>query len=284
MYKKGQLALAGLLSVIALIVGLIFALPVIIPDSTQTALENYELAKVDKQIKTERLANLRDYPSLSVIGKDTIVDSDRCNITTTLKNVGASKCLNPTVKHIIARDAEPGVTEGTQIGPPIFGGVSKTQLKPGVTRNFNITFGSANIPLCELLDNDSIYGQPNHQLKLEITTQCFTTTWHQFQETETVIVTPDRPPRANAGPDQAQNLSANQQIQFDGSGSFDPDGSIVSFSWDFADPTNTTKGTGATPTHGYPVAAALINVTLTVTDNIGLIDRDSMTVTAIVTT
>ncbi len=192
--KKAQLSLAGLLSVIALVIGLIFALPVIIPDSTQTALENYELAKVDKQIKTERLANLRDYPTLSVLGNSTIVSSVNtsvCNISTTLKNVGASKCLNPTVKHIIARDAEPGVTEGTQIGPPIFGGVFKTKLKPGDVKSFAIGFAETNIPLCELLE-DSTYGQENHQLKLEITTQCYTTTGHQFQETETIVVTPNK--------------------------------------------------------------------------------------------
>jgi hypothetical protein len=195
MYKKAQLGLAGALAAIALLVGLIFALPVIIPDSTKTAIENYELAKVDKQIKTEKLANFRGYPALSVIGKYTNVttlNNGSCNILTTLKNVGGSKCIDPTVKHIIAKDAEPGVTEGTQIGSPIYGGVYRTQLYPGDTQAFNIDFATSNEPLCDLLDPTSTYGQENHQLELEITTQCYTTTGHQFQETETVIVTPNK--------------------------------------------------------------------------------------------
>ena len=53
---------------------------------------------------------------------------------------------------------------------------------------------------------------------------------------------------------------------FDGSGSSDPDGSIVSYSWDFGD--GSAAGTGIAPSHAY-TATGTYTATLTVTDNSG---------------
>ena len=52
-------------------------------------------------------------------------------------------------------------------------------------------------------------------------------------------------------------------INFDGTGSSDPDGTIVSYDWDFGDG---NTGTGENPTHTY-AAAATYDVSLTVTDD-----------------
>jgi PKD repeat protein len=54
-------------------------------------------------------------------------------------------------------------------------------------------------------------------------------------------------------------------VFFDGTGSFDPDGSITSWSWTFGDGAG---GSGATATHTYAVAGTY-TATLTVTDNRG---------------
>ncbi len=62
--------------------------------------------------------------------------------------------------------------------------------------------------------------------------------------------------------------------QFDASGSVDPDGSIVSRSWNFGDG---TSGNGKTPTHTYS-SAGTYAVTLTVTDNNGASDTSTETV------
>lgn len=64
-------------------------------------------------------------------------------------------------------------------------------------------------------------------------------------------------------------------VQFDGSGSSDPDGSIVVYDWDFGDGTIVLDA-GPAPTHTY-AAADLYGVTLTVTDDLGAIDSDSTT-------
>jgi hypothetical protein len=56
-------------------------------------------------------------------------------------------------------------------------------------------------------------------------------------------------------------------VMFDGTGSDDPDGTIVSYEWDFGD--GSPVGTGESPTHAY-TAADTYTVTLTVTDDGGL--------------
>ncbi|MET3811360.1 PKD domain-containing protein [Arthrobacter sp. UYEF3] len=53
---------------------------------------------------------------------------------------------------------------------------------------------------------------------------------------------------------------------FEGSGSSDPDGTVVSYAWDFGD--GSAPGNGATAQHSYS-AAGTYNVTLTVTDDKG---------------
>jgi len=52
-------------------------------------------------------------------------------------------------------------------------------------------------------------------------------------------------------------------VTFDGSGSSDPDGTIVSYAWDFGD---STGGSGAVTSHAY-LTFGTFNVTLTVADN-----------------
>lgn len=79
------------------------------------------------------------------------------------------------------------------------------------------------------------------------------------------------PPVANAG--GPYNGIVGVPLTFDGSLSVDPDGTIVSYEWDFGD---TGFGTGVSPTHTY-TAPGTFNVTLTVTDNDGKTDSDSTT-------
>jgi PKD repeat protein len=62
---------------------------------------------------------------------------------------------------------------------------------------------------------------------------------------------------------------------FDGSGSYDPDGSIASYAWDFGDG---STGSGATTSHTY-AADGTYTVVLTVTDNEGAAGTDTQDVT-----
>jgi PKD repeat protein len=63
-------------------------------------------------------------------------------------------------------------------------------------------------------------------------------------------------------------------VSFDGSASSDPDGTIVSYAWDFGDG---STGTGATASHTY-AAAGTFSATLTVTDDDGATGAASVSI------
>jgi len=81
--------------------------------------------------------------------------------------------------------------------------------------------------------------------------------------TVTVTATSNQAPTANPG--GPYSGTTGQAIQFNGSGSFDPDGTITVYSWAFGDG---TTGTGVSPTHTYAGPGGY-TVALSVTDNSG---------------
>jgi PKD repeat protein len=75
----------------------------------------------------------------------------------------------------------------------------------------------------------------------------------------------------NAAPEAVISTSSNQgliplSVAFDASGSHDPDGEIITYTWNFGDG---TTGSGISAAHLY-TQAAVYTVTLEVTDNRGL--------------
>src|SRR5438552_3403192 len=93
--------------------------------------------------------------------------------------------------------------------------------------------------------------------------------------TTTTTTLANRPPVANAGPDQVtQTLT---EITFDGSASFDLDGTLASHAWSFGDG---TVASGAVVRHAYPTPGTY-TATLTVTDDGGLSASASAVVTAV---
>ena len=86
------------------------------------------------------------------------------------------------------------------------------------------------------------------------------------------MLTTNGKPIANAG--LSKLVDVDETANFDGTGSSDMDGTIVTYFWDFGDGTN---GTTAAATHSYPTAGSYL-VTLTVTDNAGATDMDMITV------
>jgi PKD repeat protein len=95
----------------------------------------------------------------------------------------------------------------------------------------------------------------------------------------TLTVIPDntvnQAPVANAGPDRAVQVRAT--TNFDGWGSYDPEGVGLSFSWNFGDG---KTATGIAVTHSY-TKTGTYTVTLTVTDDKGATDTDIAVVTVL---
>ena len=84
------------------------------------------------------------------------------------------------------------------------------------------------------------------------------------------------PPPSNQAPTAAFTQSCTElACSFDGSGSTDADGSIVSYAWNFGDG---STGSGSSASHAYG-AAGTYTVTLTVTDDDGATDSHQAAVT-----
>ncbi|MFH1724805.1 MAG: PKD domain-containing protein [Elusimicrobiota bacterium] len=81
------------------------------------------------------------------------------------------------------------------------------------------------------------------------------------------------PPAADAGPDQ--ETLTGLELAFDGGGSEDPDGEIVSYEWDFGDD---SIASGASATHAY-AEPGTYTVTLTVADDDGAAGEDTAIMT-----
>lgn len=81
--------------------------------------------------------------------------------------------------------------------------------------------------------------------------------------TSNAVEIEDRPPTARFAP--PANAVALSAIAFDGASSSDPDGSIVSYRWEFGDSSESSE---AAPSHAY-AQPGNYKVTLTVTDNAG---------------
>jgi len=99
-------------------------------------------------------------------------------------------------------------------------------------------------------------------------------------DTDTVVISvkpANEAPIADAGPDQTladSDGNGSEQVTLDGSGSSDPDGTITSYVWTEG---GTQIATGAKPT--VVLSVGQHTITLTVTDNGGLTDTDTIVIT-----
>jgi len=98
---------------------------------------------------------------------------------------------------------------------------------------------------------------------------------HQDTDMMWVVVGPDNPPIANAGPDFSVNEDAT--AQFSGAGSYD-DVEIVNYTWTFTDQSVEKERWGETPTYVFSMPGTYV-VTLVVNDTIDQTDSDTVTVT-----
>jgi PKD repeat protein len=94
-----------------------------------------------------------------------------------------------------------------------------------------------------------------------------------FETITVTVIDANNAPTADA--DGPYTGSPGSPVNFDGTGSTDPDGDPLTYDWDFGDG---NTGTGATVAHTY-AASGVYTVTLRVTDPGNLFDEDTSTAT-----
>ena len=123
--------------------------------------------------------------------------------------------------------------------------------------------------------NYSIIQNPTHVYsddgKYDVTLRVIDNNGSANSTTKQITIS-NRPPVADAGPDQMVNVTL---VSFNGTDSYDPDGEITLYRWNFGD---TKTATGVTVTHNYTHDGEYV-VTLNVTDNDGASDEDTCSVT-----
>ena len=118
----------------------------------------------------------------------------------------------------------------------------------------------------------TFYTSGNYQVILTVTDD---DPLNPMSDSASGIIYVNSPPIADAGPDQYVHLFYEMPVEFDGSGSYDEDGEIVEYYWDFGDG---GSGYGVTIEYSYTYTGEF-TVTLTVTDDDGLTDDDTCIIT-----
>jgi len=140
---------------------------------------------------------------------------------------------------------------------------SASRPNSGTIANYTWSFGDGNVTTTS---NPLIYHSYTHRANYTVTLTVMNSEGLTTSTAKNIVVL-DAPPISNFSINpQAQVM--NQPLSFNASASYDPDGSIVNYTWNFGDG-NTTTVVGTVITHAY-VATGKYTVTLTVTDDQGL--------------
>jgi outer membrane autotransporter protein len=125
-------------------------------------------------------------------------------------------------------------------------------------------------------------GPGTHNLLLSVNDDSSDTGTSFDSDPLVITVNGPLPPNSNAGPDQTLDDSDGQpgeQVTLDGSLSADPDGTIASYQWFRQIDPDTIEQLGAGPTITINLPDGANDVRLTVTDNAGNTDTDSVVIT-----
>lgn len=189
-------------------------------------------------------------------------------VTLIVTDDSGSECAKHSDTTLITIDTKPVASAGPdQVVDPkqtVSFDASGSTDPNGYPLTFNWTFGDLSEPVADttathVYDNPGVY-----RALLTVTNManpgCNT-------DSDEVIVTVNHPPVARAG--TPFTARAGAKVTFDAGASFDPDGSIVEYEWNFGDQTPSVRSPGPKVRHVYEKPGQYSAV-LTVRDNTGL--------------
>lgn len=166
--------------------------------------------------------------------------------------------------------ADAGGPYVASVGAPVQFNGSASHDPDGSVTSYEWSFGDGATD-AGVLSSHTYASAGTYSVTLTVTDNSGTT-----QSSSTTVTTTsagNQSPVANLGGPYTGSVGSD--IQFNGSNSTDPDGTITSYAWDFGD---MTTGTGATPSHAYE-ATGTYSITLIVTDNMGAAASSTVKIT-----
>ena len=184
------------------------------------------------------------------------IEGEQVSITATIHNIGNADASNVVVQFF---DGDP--INGIQIGE----NKTITSIAFGKTETVQVAW-----------DTTGKAGSHDIYVRIDPENNIDESNENNNQAFKYIIVRENKPPIASFTY-TPENPFVNQTITFDASSSYDPDGTIVSYEWDFDDG---NTATGKIVNHVYS-SADEYTVTLTVTDNSSAKNSTSKVVTVI---
>ena len=213
--------------------------------------------------------------STSVTPSTTYTEAGTFNVTLTVTdNAGATNSVSTTVVIVAAANQQPvanpgGPYNGTAGIAVQFNGATSSD-PDGTIASYNWDFGNGTTGV-GATPSTTYTEAGTFNVTLTVTDNAGATNSASTTAVIGAVIVNQQPVADSGGP---YSGTVGVVVTFDGSSSSDPDGTIVSYSWDFG---NGTIGTGATPGNTY-TEEGTFDVTLTVTDNIGATNSMSTTV------
>ena len=198
-----------------------------------------------------------------------IPDGESWFTITSFLQDGTESPHSPAFSHVFSSDLKAILNANTLEGESPLIVTFDATMSTGTVVSYDWVFGDGDIGTGNIV-NHTFTSAGNYTVSLKTTDDkgAFD------QETVSVVVT--SPTAINSPPTAVISSStsvgdAPLQVQFDGTGSFDSDGTILSYKWDMGDGNSST---GPQVTYTY-ASAGTFSATLSITDNGGLIDTVS---------
>jgi len=191
-------------------------------------------------------------------------------VTLTVTDNDDASASQTTTKTVLNRPPVAKFTESAEIvltDEVIYFDASKSFDPDGYIASYFWDFGDGTFGAFGVTVEHSYAGREIYTVTLTVTDDDGATS-----SSNATKIVGNRPPVADFT-ESAETVDTGEDIRFNATKSYDPDGRIVSYFWDFGDETNAT---GVTATHSYTDNGTYM-VTLTVTDNNGATDTASAT-------
>jgi len=191
---------------------------------------------------------------------------------TVTDNAGLSASVSKTIHVNVPPVAAFTISTGIgKIGTPVIFDASASTDPDGDPLNYSWSFGDGSYASGKIVSH--VFATPGqYRIVLVVSDPYIGVLTSKY-----LAVVPPKSPTAVIAWTPPRPIAGSTNVEFNGSNSFDPDGAITRYIWEFGDG---VVGSGLTATHVY-ADAGTYTVELIVVDEDGIADRDTQTITVL---